>query len=103
MMANWDKLNKEFDVILNNISDEEWNDWYGNIDAQKEMYKMQMMLEAKMQSEKIIFNKLLGKLIVDETLKSDTIVNLSNITITQKFSENKSTKPRDTTNYSLAA
>ena len=54
MMANWDKLNKEFDAILNNISDEEWNDWYNNIDAQKDMCQMQMLLEAKMQSEKII-------------------------------------------------
>jgi hypothetical protein len=53
MMANWDKLNEEFDAILNNISDEEWNDWYNNIEAQKDMYKMQMLLESKMQSEKI--------------------------------------------------
>ncbi len=102
-MANWDELNKEFDAILNNISDEEWNDWYGNIDAQKEMCQMQMMLEAKLQSEKITFNKLLGELIIDETLKSDTIVNSSNITITQNFSENKSTKSKNKTNYPLAA
>jgi len=57
-MANWDILNKEFDAILNNISDEEWNDWYNNIDSQKEMCQKQMLLEAKMQSEKIIFNNL---------------------------------------------
>jgi hypothetical protein len=103
MMANWDKLNKELDTIINNISDEEWEDWYGNIEAQKEMCKMQMILEAKLQSEKIIFNKLLGKLIINETLRSDTIVDLSNISITQNFLENISTTSKNITNYPLAA
>jgi len=80
-MANWEKLNKEFDAIIDNISDQEWKDWYNLIEVQKEMCQMQMMLEAKMQSEKIIFNKLLGKLIINETLKSDSIVNFSNINL----------------------
>ena len=102
-MANWDKLNKEFDAILNNISDEEWNDWYSNIDAQKEMCQMQILLEAKMQSEKIIFNKLLGKLIVNETFASKTIVNSSNIRVTGSFSESKNTKSRSKTVFPLAA
>ena len=102
-MANWDKLNKEFDVILNNISDEEWNDWYNNIDAQKDMCKMQMLLEAKMQSEKIIFNKLLGELIIDETLKSNAIVNLSNIRVTKNFSQSKSSNSRSKIDFPLAA
>jgi len=102
-MANWEILNKEFDAILNNISDEEWNDWYGNIEDQKEMCQMQMILEARLQSEKIIFNKLLGDLIINETLRSDTIVDLSNISITQKFSESKSTESKNKINYPLAA
>jgi hypothetical protein len=103
MMANWDILNKEFDAILNNISDEEWNDWYNNIDSQKEMCQKQMLLEAKMQSEKIIFNKLFGNLIINETLESKAIVNSSNIQITGNFSESKSTKSKRKTDFPLAA
>lgn len=102
-MANWDKLNKEFDAILNNISDEEWNDWYNNIDAQKEMCQMQMLLEAKMQSEKLIFNKLFGELIIDETLKSEAIVNFSNIRVIKNFSQSKNTKSGSKTDFPLAA
>lgn len=103
MMANWEKLNKEFDAILDNISDQEWNDWYDSIDAQKEMCQMQMMLEAKMQSEKIIFNKLLGELIINETLKSDSVVNFSNINLIRNFSSIKVTKSNSKSNYPLAA
>ena len=102
-MANWDKLNKEFDAILDNISDQEWNDWYNNIDAQKEMCQMQMLLEAKMQSEKIIFNKIIGKIIIDETFNSKAIVDSSNIRVTKNFTESKSTKSSSRTNFPLAA
>lgn len=102
-MANWDKLNEEFDAILNNISDEEWNDWYNNIEAQKDMYKMQMLLESKMQSEKIIFNKLLGNLIIHETLKSNEIVSYTNIMVTKKISQSKSSDSRNEIDFPLAA
>lgn len=102
-MANWEKLNKEFDAILENISNQEWKDWHDSIEAQKEMCQMQMMLEAKMQSEKIIFNKLLGELIINETLKSDTIVNFSKINLVRNFSSIKGTKSNNKLNYPLAA
>lgn len=45
-MANWNKLNKEFDNVINNLTDKDWNDWYDNIDKQKESCKIQMILEA---------------------------------------------------------
>ena len=101
-MANWEELNKEFDAIIDNISEKEWNDWYNTIEAQKEMSQMQMMLEAKMQSEKIVFNTLLGELIINETLKSDSIVNFSNISV-MNFSEVARTKSKNKSNYPLAA
>lgn len=84
-MANWDKLNKEFDEILNNISDEEWNDWYNNIDRQKDMYQLQILLDAKMQSEKIRFNKISGNLIIDELFTNESMEDNSNIEFSKSF------------------
>ena len=54
-MANWKKLNKEFDNVFDNISDQEWNDWYCNIDAQKEMYQKELLLEFEIQAAQLDF------------------------------------------------
>lgn len=103
-MANWEKLNREFDAILDSISDQEWNDWFDSIEDQKEMCKMQMILEARMQSEKIIFNGLLGELIINQTLKSDSIVSFSDINLVSSFSSSiKEFKSNSESNYPLAA
>jgi len=37
-MANWDKLNSEFDTVIDNISDEDMDDWYLHTEQQKEQY-----------------------------------------------------------------
>ena len=34
-MANWDKLNKEFDIILDGITDDEWNEFKTMIDKKR--------------------------------------------------------------------
>ncbi len=85
-MANWNILNKEFDAVLNSISDADFEDWYSNIEAQKEIGKLQMLLEAKLQSERISFKKQSGKVIVKETVKSNPIVDYSKINVAQDYS-----------------
>ena len=101
-MANWDILNKEFDDILNNISDDDWSDWFNNLDAQKEMCKMQMNLEANLQAQKLSFNKIIGHLIINETLTSVSIVHASNIIVSDDF-YNYDNKSKRETDFPLAA
>jgi hypothetical protein len=53
MVANWDILNKEFDDLMNKLSDDEWIAWYSQIDAQKESLRKDILLSAKIQEKKI--------------------------------------------------
>ena len=36
-MANWEKLNKEFYDKLNNMTYEDWNNWYNNLKIKRSM------------------------------------------------------------------
>lgn len=103
MMANWEKLNKEFDTILDSITDKEWDNWLEGISKQKELEKMQMLLEANMQSEKLLFDKLMGNIIVNQTLVSESVVDLSKLKFDNNFSNVKRYNSKNKNNYSLAA
>jgi hypothetical protein len=52
-MANWDKLNQEFDNLLENISDQEWETWAQNREQKKIVRRLQLELKAKIQLCKI--------------------------------------------------
>ena len=51
-MANWKKLNKEFETVINKITDAEWDNWIKNIDEQKNNEKIKMLIEAYIQAKK---------------------------------------------------
>ena len=34
-MANWEKLNKEFDDALNSMTKEDWDNWYKNVEQKR--------------------------------------------------------------------
>ena len=51
-MANWEKLNKEFDDLIDNLSDEEWNTWYENREEKRTVRRQKMLLEAQIQEVK---------------------------------------------------
>lgn len=102
-MANWEKLNKEFDTILDSITDKEWDNWFEGISKQKELEKMQMLLEANMQSEKLLFDKLMGNTIVNQTLVSESVVDSSKLKLGNNFSNVKKYNSKSENNYSLAA
>lgn len=102
-MANWEKLNKEFDTILNSITDKEWDSWVKGVSKQKELEKMQLLLDANMQSEKLLFEKLNGNIIVNQTLVSDNVVDLSKLKFDNNFSNVKRYNSKSKNNYSLAA
>ena len=50
-MANWKKLNKEFDEVLNNLTDEEWEAWYIHKEVKGVMKRRQLISDAKIQED----------------------------------------------------
>lgn len=66
-MANWDKLNKEFTTLMDNLTDEDWNNWHNNRDAKKIMRRLELQLRAKIQADKIALSSRVGNHILDET------------------------------------
>ena len=39
-MADWTKLNKEFDNVINNLSDEEWDEFVQLVNKKKKKSKL---------------------------------------------------------------
>ena len=44
-MADWNKLNKEFDEALNNMTPEKWREWKLNRDKRKIMKKYELEIQ----------------------------------------------------------
>jgi hypothetical protein len=53
MMANWDKLNKEFSNLMDSFTDSDWENWERNRSARKALRRMELLMKAKIQSEKL--------------------------------------------------
>ena len=58
-MANWEKLNKEFDDCLDSMTKEDWDNWYKNVE-QKRINQNKMTavewLQEKYKQQGVIFN-----------------------------------------------
>jgi len=52
-MANWVDLNKEFYDVLNSFKDDDWDSWDSVRASKKEMRRLELLLKAKIQEEKI--------------------------------------------------
>jgi hypothetical protein len=70
MVANWDILNKEFDDLLERLTDEDWIKWHENIETQKKMDRLDMLLKAELQASKILKSKLKSTSIYSAELSS---------------------------------
>lgn len=75
MMANWDKLNEEFDQLIDNMSVEDWMVWAANKESRKAMRRLEMELKAKLQMEKIFLSNRVGNQLFDNMV---VCVDLSN-------------------------
>jgi len=53
MAANWDILNKEFDSLLDRISNDDWNNWASTRDSKKWLRRELMVVKAKIHSTKM--------------------------------------------------
>jgi hypothetical protein len=60
MMANWNKLNEQFDNLLDSMSQEDWQSWADNREAKKVMRNYEMLLKAKLQEEKLLLSSSTG-------------------------------------------
>lgn len=63
-MANWNKLNQEFSTLIDNLTDDDWNNWQANREAKKTMRRLEMQLRAKIQADKMTAQELrIGNLV----------------------------------------
>ena len=81
-MANWDKLNKQFDELIDNLSAEDWRIWAENRESRKAMRRLEMNMKAKLQEEKIYLSNREGVSFISNTSEStdfsqDNILNTS--------------------------
>lgn len=53
MMANWDNLNKEFFNLMESFQDSDWEKWENSRASRKEMRRLEFILKAKTQEEKL--------------------------------------------------
>lgn len=53
MMANWDKLNSEYYTLIESFQDSDWEKWENTRSARKEMRRLDLVLKAKIQEEKL--------------------------------------------------
>ena len=81
-MANWDKLNRQFDELIDKMSAEDWIFWAENKEQRKVMRRLEMQLKAKLQEEKIYLSNREGVSFVSNISESsdfslDNILNTS--------------------------
>ncbi len=50
---NLDKLKRRFDFVINNLTDEQWDDWYKNRVANRILRREALKLKCKLHFEKI--------------------------------------------------
>ncbi len=52
-MKKWEKLNREFDEVLDKLTQSDWENWYNSKESKKEMKRLTLLLKAKLQEEKL--------------------------------------------------
>lgn len=99
MMANWNKLNKEYFDLMNSFEDSDWEKWESIRSTRKEMRRLEMLLKAKIQEEKLKLTELLPRSV-------GTINQIVITTLTEELMssiKNPSVSSCGESNYALAA
>jgi len=52
-MANWNKLNTEFENLINSLTDADWDKWESEREQKRVQRKMEMLERAKVHEAKI--------------------------------------------------
>ena len=49
-MADWSKLNKKFDEVLDNLTDEDWDRWMNEREEENKSYRELLELKTRTQT-----------------------------------------------------
>lgn len=99
-MADWNKLNEEFDQVFNSLQESDWEQWDSERASRKEMRRLELLLKAKIQEGKIKFSQLSAELY--ETFYQSTFISAENIT-TSSYLNHSPIQVSGEDNYALAA
>jgi hypothetical protein len=63
MSAKWEKLDKEFYDVIDNMTDEQWHHWRDNQVKNQALRQARMKLEMEIHLQKLYFQGLRGRII----------------------------------------
>ncbi len=98
-MANWDKLNSEYYNLIESFQDSDWEKWENTRSARKEMRRMELVLKARIQEEKLKLSALSS--LSNETF-NQIVVSTASVIITEPL-HLPVTMQAGENNYALAA
>jgi hypothetical protein len=67
-MADWDLLNTQFDTVMSELTDSDWDHWYECKCVNRAMRRKEMELRARIQAGKLQLNDFNGNEIFSHTL-----------------------------------
>ncbi len=81
-MANWEKLDKEFYNVVNNLTDEQWQLWRKQQNNNRIIRQKQKEMEMKMHLLKLSFFTFKGKKYFSkDSIENTSISNIKNIEV----------------------
>lgn len=72
-MANWEKLNKEFEAALSNLTDEQFAFWNSQKESKKKMRRTELELSAKIQAQKLALEQFSGTELLNSNIESSAL------------------------------
>ncbi len=72
-MANWDKLNRDFEATLDSLTDEQLTLWKGQRELKKRMRRAELEMSAKIQEQKIAIGKFSGIELLNISIESSAL------------------------------
>lgn len=98
VMANWDKLNDEFNGLINRLTDEDWGNWNKNRAAKREMRRLILRLKAEISASKRIEQQIANSL-----QDGDQVINTQHTMVACRLSTDIFKDKAGESNYALAA
>ena len=77
MTANWDILNEEFSNLMDSFTDADWEKWESNRAARKALRRMELLMKAKIQIEKLKMASFSGLASPAQEVKSSDKIDLA--------------------------
>lgn len=72
-MANWNKLNRDFEATLESLTDEQFALWKGQRELKKKMRRAELEMLAKIQEQKIAIGQFSGIELLNISIESSAL------------------------------